>query len=196
MGRKTAGVMFRSHTRRPRAGRGTTHLTRRRARRVALPAATLAALGAAGLIAPAAGAGDVPALAAAVRAYAGPTTKFAYAFTELNEDRVADAVVMLTEREYCGSGGCALLVLKGTAAGFTVISKSTLANQPVKVATDAHQGWRTLLVWVKGGTAPPHLVRLSFARGHYPADAGRQPAAGADQAATAKTLFFALGPAP
>ncbi|HYM28911.1 MAG TPA: hypothetical protein VET66_12225, partial [Steroidobacteraceae bacterium] len=159
--------------------------------RAAFIAAALAAL-----VTPAARAEDVPALAAAVRAYAGPATKFAYAFTDLNGDRAADAVVLLTDRGYCASEGCALLVLQGTATGFTVISKSTPANQPVKVATDAHQGWRTLLVWVKGGTAPPHLVGLRFAAGHYPAAAGRQPAAGADQAERAKTLFFALGPAP
>lgn len=195
MGRDAAGLMRRSQTRPSRAAPGMTRVTRRRAPRGAL-AATLAALGIAGPTAPAAGADDIPALAAAVRAYAGPATKFAYAFTELNEDRVADAVVMLTDRDYCGSRGCALLVLKGTAAGLTVISKSTLANQPVKVATEAHQGWRTLLVWVKGGTAPPHFVRLSFGGGHYPADAARQPTAGAAQVATAKTLFFALGPAP
>ena len=167
--------------------------------RTLLPAISRAAFIAAGiaaLAAPAARAEDVPALAAAVRAYAGPVTKFAYAFTDLNGDRVADAVVLLTDREYCGSEGCALLVLRGTAAGFTVISKSTLANQPVKVSAEAHQGWRTLLVWVKGGAAPPHFVRLRYAAGHYPADAGRQPAARADLGATAKTLFFALGPAP
>jgi len=167
--------------------------------RTSLPAiarATFIAAGIAALAAPAARAEDVPALAAAVRAYAGPVTKFAYAFTDLNGDRVADAVVLLTDREYCGSEGCALLVLRGTAAGFTVISKSTLANQPVKVSAEAHQGWRTLLVWVKGGAAPPHFVRLRYAAGHYPADAGRQPAARADLGATAKTLFFALGPAP
>lgn len=167
-----------------------------RARTPAIARAALLAVGLAALAIPAARAEDVPALAAAVRAYAGPATKFAYAFADLNEDRVADAVVLLTDREYCGSGGCALLVLQGTAAGFTVISKSTLANQPVKVSTDTHQGWRTLLVWVKAGMAPPHFVRLRFAAGHYPADAGRQPAAGAGLGATAKTLLFALGPAP
>ncbi len=170
--------------------------SRARTPRPPIARAAFLAAGLAALAIPAARAEDIPALAAAVRAYAGPATKFAYAFTDLNEDRVADAVVLLTDREYCGSEGCALLVLKGTAAGFTVIAKSTPANQPVRVATDAHQGWRTLLVWVKGGAAPPHFVRLRFAAGHYPADAGRQPAAGADLGATAKTLRFALGPAP
>ncbi len=164
--------------------------------RAAWVAAGIAVLGAAAPAAPAAGAEDVPALATAVRAYAGPAIKFAFAFTELNGDRVADAVVMLTDREYCASEGCALLVLRGTAAGFTVVSKSTPANQPVKVATDAHHGWRSLLVWVKGGAVPPHFVRLSFGAGRYPADSARQPAAGADQVATGKTLLFALGPAP
>ena len=170
--------------------------SRARSPRPLRAAVGIGVLGAALFAGPAAGAEDVPALAAAVRAYAGATTKFAFAFTDLNDDRVGDAVVLLTDREYCGSDGCALLVLKGTAAGFTVLSKSTRTNQPVKVATVAHHGWRTLLVWVKGGTAAPHFVRLSFSAGHYPADAARQPAADTDQSASAKTLFFALGPAP
>jgi len=136
------------------------------------------------------------ALAAAVRGATGPATKFAYAFTELDDDRSADALVLLTDREYCDGTGCALLVLRGTPAGFSVVSRSLHANQPVKVSMDTRQGWRELLVWVRGAPAQPHFVRLRFGAGHYPADCARAPAANQDEAAASKTVLFTLGPPP
>jgi hypothetical protein len=36
--------------------------------------------------------------------------EFEYALTDLNEDGIQDAVVLLTGQDYCGSGGCTMRV--------------------------------------------------------------------------------------
>lgn len=56
---------------------------------------------------------------------------FRHALVDLNGDGRDDAIVLLSGRSWCGSGGCNMLVLRGTEEGFTVISASTITSEPV-----------------------------------------------------------------
>ena len=94
---------------------------------------------------------DDAALAQAV-AQATQTAKPVYraARTDLNGDGQDDAVVLLEGPEWCGTGGCTLLVLRGDAKGFGLLSRSTVSRNPVRVLGSSQQGWRDLMVNTQG----------------------------------------------
>jgi hypothetical protein len=77
-----------------------------------------------------ASAGSNTAIDAAVRIWVkgGPLPAFTYSLVDLNDDGILDAVVLLNDPRYCGSGGCTLLILAGTASGFDVLSSSTVVR--------------------------------------------------------------------
>ena len=95
---------------------------------------------------------------------------------DLNGDGIQDALVLLDNPMYfCGTGGCTMLVFKGTKSGFAFVSRSTLIRSPVLVSDTKTHGWRDLLVEVSGGGATPKKVALKFTGGKYPLNPSTQP---------------------
>jgi putative lipoprotein len=91
------------------------------------------------------------------------------ALIDLNGDGHQDALVLLQNPMYfCGTGGCTLLVLKGTKSGFQFVSRSTLIRSPVLVSETKNHGWRDLVVEVSGGGIAPKRVALKFTGRKYP----------------------------
>jgi hypothetical protein len=78
---------------------------------------------------------------------------FKYALVNLNDDGIPDAIVLITDRFYCGSGGCSMLIARGTNNGFRLVSTSTISRSPIFVSSERRYGWHTLLVTVGGGGA-------------------------------------------
>ena len=105
---------------------------------------------------------------------------FKSAFIDLNQDGVLDALVLLGSSNWCGSGGCTLLVFQGEGDGvlmdqelnneFRLVSKITLVQQPVIVSTNQTNGWRDLLLQMSGGGAPVGTVALQFDGEAYPSN--------------------------
>ena len=140
---------------------------------------------------------EPPGLMEAVHAVTGKTSSFTYALVDLNDDGMPDAVVLLTGRDWCGSGGCTMLILKGMRNGFTLLSKATISNQPIKVLPDREHGWHTLLVSVKGGGIQPGgLVLMRFNGTKFPLNPSVQPRATQEQISSATTLVFQQGTTP
>jgi hypothetical protein len=141
-------------------------------------------------------AGNVAALADAVRGYSGSssTPSFEYALVDLNKDGIPDAIVLLTDKAWCGSGGCTMLILRGTDSGFTPVSKASVSNQPIKVSSEHQNGWRTLLVWVTGGGIRPGFALMRFNGTRYPFNPTLQTRATARQVDAAAPLVFHKGP--
>lgn len=75
------------------------------------------------------------------------STHFVHALADLNGDSIQDAVVLLRGQEWCGSGGCTMLVFEGSSEGFQLISKSTVTDEPVRIIKETHHGWKTLTVY-------------------------------------------------
>lgn len=92
--------------------------------------------------------GAVEAWTAAQGSYTAPS--FKQALTDLDGDHHSDAIVLLSGPDWCGSGGCQLLVFRGTTAGFEFISACTVASEPIRVSSMKTNGWRTLIVYSKG----------------------------------------------
>lgn len=112
-------------------------------------------------------------LTTAIKAYVkdlGP--EFDYALTDLNGDGKADAIVLLKGPEWCGSGGCTMLVFKGKQDGFGFISKSTITSH-IRISPETRHGWKTLIVYTRGIGD----VVMPFNGEMYPPNPSMQPIA-------------------
>lgn len=96
---------------------------------------------------------------------------------DLNGDGIQDALVLLQNpMYYCGTGGCTMLVFKGTKSGFRFVSRSTLIRSPVLVSKTKTHGWRDLIVEVSGGGIAPKQVALKYTGSKYPLNPSTLPA--------------------
>jgi hypothetical protein len=88
---------------------------------------------------------------------------------DLNNDNIQDALVLLVSPNWCGSGGCTLLVFQGqTDNQFQFVSQSTLIQDPLLVSDTTTNNWHDLIVSVRGGGAKPAAVALKFDGNAYP----------------------------
>jgi hypothetical protein len=78
-------------------------------------------------------------------------TSYMFAFVELAEDRTRQAIVYLTGRGWCGSGGCTMLVLTQEGSSYKVISRIPAVRLPIRVLESKSHGWRDLSVFIQGG---------------------------------------------
>lgn len=138
-----------------------------------------------------ASAGDMKALEKAIKAWAEesavPTYK--HSFADLNDDGVDDAVVLITDNQYCGSGGCSFVIFRGMAGGFKLVSSSTITREPILLLPEKKKGWHTLSVLVAGGGAKPGQVMMRFDGKKYPGNPSMQPKAKKNDLKDAKTLI-------
>jgi hypothetical protein len=135
-------------------------------------------------------AGGIPAVDKALKARYGETPAYEYAIADLNDDAVPDAVVLFTSPDWCGSGGCNMVILRGTKDAFVVVSSSTITRQPVRVLKETRKGWRSLSVSISGGGAEPGEVLMRFNGKSYPGNPTTQPRATASDLRDAATLKF------
>ena len=110
---------------------------------------------------------------------------FRQALTDLNADGQVDAIVLLLGSNWCGSGGCNMLVFRGTNDGFTFVSASTITNEPIRVSPENTQGWKTLIVHSKGKGD----VLMQFNGTHYPLNPSLQSKATTGEVEAAEVLL-------
>lgn len=113
-------------------------------------------------------------LSAAVREWRPtlPPHTFRYALVDLNDDGSRDAVVLINDSRYCGSGGCTLLVFRGNGqhghGSFELLSVSTVSREPIAVLGEKRHGWHTLTVTIGGGGIRPCAAIMRFNGQTYP----------------------------
>jgi len=104
------------------------------------------------------------------------TMTFFDAEVDLDEDGNPETLVYLMGNQFCGSGGCTLLVLSSDDASFRLISRMTLVRTPVRVLDGKSHGWRDLSVRVQGGgIQPDHEALLQFDGTTYPSNPTMPP---------------------
>ena len=142
------------------------------------------------LLAPTLRAQDAPpGLIEAVQAYVEKKgnherPQFRYALTDLDGDSRADAIVLLLGGNWCGSGGCNMLVCRAATDGFTFVSASTIVNEPIRVSPAKSHGWRTLIVVSKGKGD----VLMRFGGARYPLNPSIQPNATPAEVSAARVV--------
>lgn len=79
------------------------------------------------------------------------------------------ALAYLMGMNWCGSGGCNLLILRPTAEGWASVGNVSRVSLPVRVLTTTSNGLPDLSVTVSGGGGPPaYEARLTFDGRTYP----------------------------
>ncbi len=131
-----------------------------------------------------------PELLQAVQAHAEKAgvplvARWRHALTDLNGDRVDEAVVLMTDPAWCGTGGCKLLVFKGSRRGFTLQSQSSVSDVPIRVSPIVVAGWKSLIVHSRGRGE----VLLRFSGTRYPDNPSLQPKASTGQIRGASLLI-------
>jgi len=92
---------------------------------------------------------------------------------DLDADDKEDVLALMNGKSsYHGSGGGTLFILKGTGKGFTSLGSVKVVNAPIYLGKSLTNGFRDLVVTVRGGGATPGLASLSFDGKSYPAGAG------------------------
>ena len=131
-------------------------------------------------------------LSDAVRKYTKEATPhFEYAVADLNGDGIPDAIVRLIGPDWCGSGGCNMVIFRGGPHGYKLVSTATVTQKPIKLSPEVQHGWHTLLVSVRGGgLLPGFLALMQFNGSRYPGNPSVQPRATPEQAAAATELDF------
>lgn len=76
------------------------------------------------------------------------TTEFFPAFVDLNDDGIKEAIVYLTGRDLCGSGGCSTLILVPKGSSYKVITRILITRPPIRVLTTKSNGWHDIAVQV------------------------------------------------
>ncbi len=94
-------------------------------------------------------------------------TDYLEAWTDLNGDQIKDAVVLLQGGEWCGSGGCTMLIYHAkNDHSLSLITKTTVTNTPIYQLSTKQNGWSDLSVYSKG----VGQVKLSFDGKSYPSN--------------------------
>lgn len=114
-----------------------------------------------------------PQLAKAVQSFTkDENTHFSAAYADLNNDGIEDSIVLLEGADWCGSGGCTLLVFEGLASGeYRLASKSTVASAPIYVLEATSNGWSDLSVYTSG----KGQVIMKWGGSNYPSNPSLQP---------------------
>jgi hypothetical protein len=117
------------------------------------------------------------------RSGAGPgETRYASALVDLNGDGRREALVYLVGPDWCGSGGCHLLILTRDRSAWRLVTRTSVTNAPIRVLSTSSRGWRDIGVRVAGGGIRAYEARLIFNGRSYPSNpsliepARRQPA--------------------
>ena len=108
----------------------------------------------------------------AVHGYTQDQAAYLKAFDDLNGDGVDDAVVLLQGQNWCGSGGCTMLIFRGLdQQEFQLVNKVTVAGPQIYALSATSQGWKNLAVYSKGNGT----VVLKFNGQAYPSNPSLLP---------------------
>ena len=104
------------------------------------------------------------------------------ALVDLDGDGKDEAIIYLVSREWCGSGGCTMLILTTEASSYKLVTKVTITHEPIRVLSRSSHGWRSISVWVQGGGIQPgYEAELEFDGNTYPSNPSVLPARRLDE---------------
>jgi hypothetical protein len=105
------------------------------------------------------------------------TLRAAVATVDLRGDGAKETLVYLNGRDWCGTGGCPLLVLRREGPSFKIISKTTITRTPIRILPTRSHGWSDLGVTVAGGgITKAYVARIPFDGSGYARNPTMPPA--------------------
>lgn len=118
-------------------------------------------------------------------------TKYRWLEHDLNGDGNPELLVLL---DWCGSGGCTLLIFEDHQQQWRFNSRITIVNTPIRLATTQSNGWQDLVFDVYGGGAQAAQHRLSYGEASYPLNPSVAPVVESNE--VSGVLLFADGVYP
>jgi hypothetical protein len=116
--------------------------------------------------------------------------RFAPALVDLNGDSAPEALVYVSGRDWCGSGGCNLYILSRNSGRWRLINSVTITNPPIRLLKTRRRGWNDIAVRVQGGgVGPPFEAVLRFDGARYPGNPTVAPAVRARQGSPGRVLI-------
>jgi len=116
-------------------------------------------------------------------------TRYVAAWVDLNDSGRLDAIVYLSGTNWCGNGGCVLLVLEPSQSSFKVRARTTVTWPPIGLLQSKTHGWRDIVATVGGGGIPGHQIVLAFDGTRYPRNPTAPPAHRLTAGAMVKTII-------
>ncbi|MEZ8141175.1 hypothetical protein A1OK_06315 [Enterovibrio norvegicus FF-454] len=135
-----------------------------------------------------------PKVDAALKAYLGEAatevvgTRYRWLSEDLNNDGNNELLVLT---DWCGSGGCTLLVFANQNGDWRFNSRISLVHLPFQMSNTTHNGWRDLIMPVGGGGAKASTRVLHFDGNRYPSNPSVAPEVNLPDAAD--TYLFSDG---
>ncbi len=101
---------------------------------------------------------------------------------DLDDDGYNDALIYIGGRNWCGTGGCNLHMLRVTPAGIESLGRTTITWLPIGVLDSSSNGMRDIVVRVGGGgNENPGLRVLRFDGEKYPSNPTMPPTEPVDE---------------
>ncbi|MDE3011625.1 MAG: DUF1311 domain-containing protein [Pseudomonadota bacterium] len=97
------------------------------------------------------------------------------AYANLGGEKEPQVLLYFSGSEWCGSGGCTLIVLQKSAGALEPVGHTTVTRLPISVLSSRSHGWHDLAVWSAGGGGVPHQALLAFDGKHYPGNPSMAP---------------------
>ena len=105
-----------------------------------------------------------------------PTTMFSFAFVDLNGDGKDEAIVYLTGRSWCGTGGCNTYVLTTDGESYRFVARVPATRTPIRALDKMSHGWHSISTVVREDATHMYEGELRFNGQKYPL--GERPPAG------------------
>ncbi|MEZ8240645.1 COG3650 family protein [Vibrio splendidus] len=118
-------------------------------------------------------------------------TKYRWLTYDLNGDGKEELFAQL---DWCGSGGCTLLIFENHQDNWRFNSRVTLVKGDIRLGKSQNHGWQDLIFNVSGGGATPAKHTLSYSGVSYPLNPSVAPIA--DDADISDVVLFADGVSP
>ncbi|MCZ4311249.1 COG3650 family protein [Vibrio atlanticus] len=118
-------------------------------------------------------------------------TKYRWLTYDLNGDGKEELFAQL---DWCGSGGCTLLIFENHQDNWRFNSRVTLVKGDIRLGKSQNHGWQDLIFNVSGGGATPAKHTLSYSGVSYPLNPSVAPVA--NNAEISDVVLFADGISP
>lgn len=127
---------------------------------------------------------------ARIRASEPAPAHYSRALADLNGDHAPEALVYLSGRDWCGSGGCNLYILHRQAGRWQLVNSVTIAKPPIRIMATKSRGWSDIGVYVSGGgITHGYEAVLRFSGVRYPGNPTVAPAFRAGKGAEGRTVI-------
>jgi len=89
-------------------------------------------------------------------------TNYTARFVDLNGDGRSEAVVLVSGRNWCGTGGCPLWVLTPRNGSWSMVTQAPIVRAPIRLLPSRSRGWSDLSAMLRvDGARPLYEARLS-----------------------------------